>query len=124
MADSVNAIFAADGKQWRAQEGTLLLMDKRPEPVGATIYFDQVLLLFDGGRTSIGAPCLAGARISGKIVGHAKGKKVVVFKKKRRKGYQKRQGHRQSHTEIIIEKITFNAQKSEVAKEEKINHGT
>ncbi|EPR65093.1 LSU ribosomal protein L21p [Cyclobacterium qasimii M12-11B] len=75
--------------------------------VDASVEFDQVLLADDNGTVSIGAPLLSGAKVSGKILEHVKGDKVIVFKKKRRKGYKKKNGHRQQFTKIVIENITL-----------------
>jgi large subunit ribosomal protein L21 len=69
---------------------------------GASVEFDQVLLAEAKGTVSVGAPLLAGAKVSGKILGHVKGDKVIVFKKKRRKGYKKKNGHRQDFTKVKI----------------------
>lgn len=75
--------------------------------VDASVKFDQVLLADDNGTVSIGAPLLSGAVVSGKVLGHVKGDKVIVFKKKRRKGYKKKNGHRQDFTKILIEGISL-----------------
>jgi large subunit ribosomal protein L21 len=73
---------------------------------GASVEFDKVLLVDNDGKVEVGAPLVKGAKVSGKILGHVKGDKVVVFKKKRRKGYKKRNGHRQDFTKVLIEKIS------------------
>ena len=75
------------------------------EEEGKKVTFDKVLLLEDGGDVTIGAPVIDGAAVEAKIVKHLKGDKVIVFKKKRRKGYQKKNGHRQYLTEIVVESI-------------------
>jgi large subunit ribosomal protein L21 len=67
--------------------------------------FDQVLLVDNGGKVSIGAPTVKGAKVSGKILEHVKGNKVIIFKKKRRKGYAVKNGHRQQYTKVLIESI-------------------
>ena len=72
---------------------------------GAAISFDKVLLIDDGGAVNIGAPTVSGAKVSGKILEHVKGNKVIVFKKKRRKGYVVKNGHRQQYTKVQIESI-------------------
>ncbi|MDF2457559.1 MAG: ribosomal protein, partial [Cytophagaceae bacterium] len=72
---------------------------------GAAISFDQVLLVSNGGSVVVGAPVVAGASVSGKIVNHLKDDKVLIFKKKRRKGYRKFQGHRQCLSKVLIETI-------------------
>jgi large subunit ribosomal protein L21 len=74
---------------------------------GASVEFDQVLLAEADGNVSIGAPLLEGAKVSGKVLDHVKGDKVIVFKKKRRKGYKKKNGHRQNFTKLLIENISL-----------------
>jgi large subunit ribosomal protein L21 len=74
---------------------------------GAALVFDKVLLVDKGGDVTVGAPTVAGAKITGKIVAHVRGEKVLVFKKKRRKSYQKMNGHRQNLTKVLIESITL-----------------
>jgi large subunit ribosomal protein L21 len=73
---------------------------------GASVEFDHVLLLDNEGSIEVGAPKVAGAKVTGKVLGHVKGDKVIIFKKKRRKGYRKTQGHRQNFTKILIEGIS------------------
>ena len=75
------------------------------EDEGKKVTFDKVLLLEDGGNVTIGAPVIEGAAVEAKVVKHLKGDKVIVFKKKRRKGYRKKNGHRQYLTEIVVEGI-------------------
>ena len=72
---------------------------------GASVEFDSVLLLDNNGAIEVGAPMVDGAKVTGKVLGHVKGDKIIVFKKKRRKGYKKTQGHRQNFTKILIEDI-------------------
>ncbi|MCH1385195.1 MAG: 50S ribosomal protein L21, partial [Flavobacteriaceae bacterium] len=78
---------------------------------GSKVSFDQVLLLDDGGKVTVGAPAIANASVEAKVVKHLKDDKVIVFKKKRRKGYRVKNGHRQSLTEILIESIGTSAKK-------------
>ena len=73
---------------------------------GASVEFEKVLLLDNEGKVEVGAPAIKGAKVSGKIIGHVKGDKVIVFKKKRRKGYKVKNGHRQQFTKVLIEKIS------------------
>ena len=72
---------------------------------GAAVSFDKVLLVDDGGSIQIGAPTVGGIKVSGKILEHVKGNKVIVFKKKRRKGYVVKNGHRQQYTKVQIDSI-------------------
>jgi len=89
------------------------------EEEGGKVTFDKVLLLEDGGNVTIGAPVIEGAAVEAKVVKHLKGDKVIVFKKKRRKGYQKKNGHRQYLTEIVVESIVAKgAKKAAKAKAE------
>jgi large subunit ribosomal protein L21 len=99
------AIVDIAGKQFKVTQDQFVYAPKMDGEEGASVEFDQVLLLDDNGKIEVGAPVVAGAKVSGKILGHVKGDKVVVFKKKRRKGYRKRNGHRQGFTKLLIEKI-------------------
>jgi large subunit ribosomal protein L21 len=87
---------------------------------GTTVSFDKVYLLDDNGTITIGAPAIEGASVEAKVLQHLKGDKVIVFKKKRRKGYKKRNGHRQYLTQIVIEGITASAPKKAAAKKETV----
>jgi len=73
---------------------------------GTAVSFDNVLLIDDNGSVEVGAPSVEGAKVSGKILEQVKGDKVIVFKKKRRKGYKKKNGHRQQFTKVLIEEIS------------------
>ena len=119
----MNAIVEISGKQYNVGKNTKLFVDKLQEKEGSKITFDNVLMVDNGSNTKIGNPVVAGASVEAKIVKHFKDKKVIVFKKKRRKGYKVKNGHRQQMTEIIIEKVNEkSAAKPKVAtksKEEK-----
>ncbi|AKP51508.1 50S ribosomal protein L21 [Cyclobacterium amurskyense] len=101
------AIVNISGKQFKVTKDQQIFAPKMQGEVDASVEFDQVLLAEDNGTVSIGAPLLSGAKVSGKILDHVKGDKVIVFKKKRRKGYKKKNGHRQQFTKIVIENITL-----------------
>ena len=101
------AIVNIAGKQFKVTKDQYIYAPLMQGDVDASVRFDQVLLADDNGTVSIGAPLLGGAVVSGKILGHVKGDKVIVFKKKRRKGYKKKNGHRQNFTKILIENITL-----------------
>ena len=101
----MNAIVEISGKQYNVGKNTKLFVDKLQEKEGSKITFDNVLMVDNGSNTKIGNPVVAGATVEAKIVKHFKDKKVIVFKKKRRKGYKVKNGHRQQMTEIIIEKV-------------------
>jgi len=99
------AIVEIAGKQFKVAKDQYIYAPKLEGDAGAAISFDKVLLIDDGGAVTIGAPLLAGASVSGKIVEHVKGNKVIVFKKKRRKGYVVKNGHRQQFTKVQIDSI-------------------
>ncbi|RZS96577.1 50S ribosomal protein L21 [Cecembia calidifontis] len=101
------AIVNIAGKQFKVTKDQQVYAPKMQGEAGASVEFDQVLLAEDNGTVSIGAPIITGAKVSGKILDHVKGDKVIVFKKKRRKGYKKKNGHRQEFTKILIENITL-----------------
>ena len=101
----MNAIVEISGKQYNVGKNTKLFVDKLQEKEGSKITFDNVLMVDNGSNTKIGNPVVAGASVEAKIVKHFKDKKVIVFKKKRRKGYRVKNGHRQEMTEIVIEKV-------------------
>jgi large subunit ribosomal protein L21 len=95
------AVFKTGGKQYRAAQGDTLRVEKLPGNVGDTITFDQVLLL-GGDTVKLGKPLVGGARVEAKIVGQGLGKKLVVFKFRRRKNYRRKTGHRQPFTAVQI----------------------
>ena len=94
------AIIKTGGKQYRVTEGDTLRVEKL-NVEGTSVTFDQVLLI-GGDQVKIGAPLVEGASVSADIVRESRAKKIIVFKKKRRKGYHKKQGHRQTYTEVKI----------------------
>ena len=99
------AIVNIAGKQFKVAKDQYIYAPKMEGEAGASVSFDNVLLVDDGGSVNIGAPTVQGITVSGKILEHVKGNKVIVFKKKRRKGYQVKNGHRQQFTKIQIENI-------------------
>jgi len=100
------AIVEIAGQQFKVEQGQEVFVHRLNGEEGAKVEFDKVLLVDDKGSVKIGAPIVEGAKIDGKIVSHLRGDKVLVFKKKRRKGYQKQNGHRQDLSKVLIEKIT------------------
>ena len=99
------AIVDIAGKQFKVEKDRFVyapLMDKEE---GSSVDFDKVLLVDDDGNVKVGTPTIKGAKVSGKILEHVKGDKVIVFKKKRRKGYKKKNGHRQRFSKVLIEEI-------------------
>ncbi len=101
------AIIRTGGKQFRAEPGKTLRVPTIEGDVGASITFDEVLLGSDGTNVQTGVPLVSGARVSGEIVRHGKGDKIIVFKFRRRKNYARKQGHRQPFTEVKINDITL-----------------
>jgi large subunit ribosomal protein L21 len=96
------AIVDIAGQQFRVENGQKIYVHRLENKEGENVDFDQVLLIDNDGKISIGEPLVEGAFVEGKVLEHQKGDKVIVFKKKRRKGYQKRNGHRQSFSHIEI----------------------
>lgn len=101
------AIIRTGGMQFRAEPGKTLRVPTIEGEVGANITFDEVLLGSDGTNVHTGVPLVSGAKVSGEIVRHGKGDKIIVFKFKRRKNYARKQGHRQPFTEVKINDITL-----------------
>ena len=99
------AIVEIAGQQFKVEEGKQIFGHRLEGKEGDKVEFDQVLLTADGDKVNVGAPTLK-AKVSAKIVEHLKGDKVLVFKKKRRKGYKVKNGHRQYLTKVSIEKIS------------------
>ncbi|HYG39380.1 MAG TPA: 50S ribosomal protein L21 [Cytophagales bacterium] len=99
------AIVEIAGKQFKVSKDQKIYAPLMSGDAGSSVEFDKVLLTDADGDIQIGAPLLSGVKISGQILGHVKGDKVRIFKKKRRKGYRKSQGHRQKFTQILIQDI-------------------
>ncbi|HEX3007953.1 MAG TPA: 50S ribosomal protein L21 [Bacteroidales bacterium] len=100
------AIVDIAGQQFKVEKDQKVFVHRLESEEGAQVSFDKVLLVEDGSDVKIGTPTVSGASVSAKVVSHMRGDKVLVFKKKRRKGYQKMNGHRQDLTQILIENIT------------------
>jgi large subunit ribosomal protein L21 len=99
------ALIHAGGKQYRVSSGEKLRIELLAALVGESVSFDQVLALGQGDSLRVGAPYVDGASVKGTVLGHGRGDKVLVFKMRRRKGYRRTQGHRQSYTEVRIDDI-------------------
>ena len=99
------AVIKTGGKQYRVAAGEKLKVEQIPADVGAEITLDQVLMVGEGESVKIGAPIVNGAKVTAKVIAHGRGPKVKIFKMRRRKHYQKHQGHRQNYTEIQISAI-------------------
>lgn len=114
------AIVEIAGQQFKVEKDQKVFVHRLQTEEGKQIAFDNVLLIGDGDNITVGAPAIDGAQVGAKVIKHLKGDKVIVFKKKRRKGYRVKNGHRQSLTEIIIESIAASgAKKASPAKAEK-----
>lgn len=99
------AIVEIQGQQFKVETGRKLYVHRLPNEEGEKIEFDRVMLVDNDGAITVGAPVVDGAKIVCEVLAHVKGDKVIVFKKKRRKGYRKRNGHRQQFTQIMINEI-------------------
>ena len=93
------------GKQYKAEEGAVLLVDRLPLEAGASYVIDKVLAVVDGENAKFGTPCVENAKVLATVGEEVKGDKVKVFKFRRRKGYRRTQGHREKYTKITINKI-------------------
>lgn len=99
------AIVDIAGQQFKVEAGKKIYVHRLKDEVGVSVAFDKVLLTDDDGAVKVGSPYISGASVTAKVLEHLKGNKVIVFKKKRRKGYDKKNGHRQCLTQIEIESI-------------------
>ncbi|WP_066719306.1 50S ribosomal protein L21 [Clostridium sp. Marseille-P299] len=98
------AIIATGGKQYKVAEGDIIKVEKLGVEAGATVSFDEVLVV-NNGQLVVGNPTVAGASVSATVVEEGKNKKVIVYRYKRKSGYHKKNGHRQAYTKVKIEKI-------------------
>ncbi|MCX2839749.1 MULTISPECIES: 50S ribosomal protein L21 [Salinimicrobium] len=112
------AIVEIAGQQFKVAKDQKVFVHRLAGEEGDSVSFDKVLLTGDGDNITLGAPAIEGALVDAKITRHLKGDKVIVFKKKRRKGYRVKNGHRQALTEISIEGISVNGKKATSAKKE------
>jgi large subunit ribosomal protein L21 len=106
------AIVDIAGQQFKVEQGQEVFVHRLEGDEGAKLEFEKVLLLDNNGKVSVGTPVVKGAKITAKLVEHLRGDKVVVFHKKRRKGYQKANGHRQDLSKVLIEKISMKQSKT------------
>jgi large subunit ribosomal protein L21 len=113
------AIVEIAGQQFKVSKDLKVYVHRLTNEEGSKVVFDKVLLLDDNGTITLGAPAIEGASVEAKVLQHLKGDKVIVFKKKRRKGYKKRNGHRQYLTQIVIETIAATGGKKSAPKAEK-----
>ncbi|HVC49662.1 MAG TPA: 50S ribosomal protein L21 [Burkholderiales bacterium] len=99
------AVIKTGGKQYRVASGEKLKIEQIPADIGSEIVLDQVLMVADGETISVGTPLVNGATVKATVVAHGRGEKIRIFKMRRRKHYQKHQGHRQNYTQIHIDSI-------------------
>ncbi|WP_338410202.1 50S ribosomal protein L21 [uncultured Flavobacterium sp.] len=112
------AIVEIAGQQFKVSKDQKVFVHRLAEDEGSKVIFDKVFLLDANGTITVGAPAIEGASVEAKVLQHLKGDKVIVFKKKRRKGYKKKNGHRQSFTQIVIEEILASGSKKASPKKE------
>ena len=110
------AVIEACGKQYKVEEKDVVFFEKLDTEEGKKVTFDKVILVSDNGKVQVGNPYVKGVKVEGKVVGHGKGKKIIVFKMKAKKNERKKQGHRQPYTKVEITSIKTAGAKA--AKEE------
>uniref|UniRef100_UPI004048F073 50S ribosomal protein L21 n=1 Tax=Gelidibacter sp. TaxID=2018083 RepID=UPI004048F073 len=113
------AIVEIAGQQFKVEKDQKVFVHRLATEEGKSVSFDNVLLIGDGNNITLGAPAIDGAQVGAKVIKHLQGDKVIVFKKKRRKGYRKKNGHRQALTEIVIESILASGAKKAAKAEPK-----
>jgi len=118
--ETMYAIVEIAGQQFKVQKNDEIFVHRMDVEPGTKVEFKEVLLVDNNGTVSIGKPHVEDSKVSGKVLEHARGDKVIVFKKKRRKGFQKETGHRQDFSKILIESITLKG----VTKEKKVKKET
>ncbi len=113
------AIVDIAGQQFKVAKDQQIFVHRLNNKAGDSVTFDQILFVDNDGKIEVGAPAVAGASVTAKVIEHRKGDKVIIFKKKRRKGYQTRNGHRQQFTKIAITGISLESSKKKAEKAEK-----
>ena len=109
------AIVNISGKQYKATEGARLRVPRQSGDSGAKLSFDDILLISNSDSTQVGKPNVSGAKVTATILNHGWERKILVYKKKRRKGYQRKNGHRQWYTELEVQKIQLSTTKKKAA---------
>ena len=119
------AIIRADGKQYRVAKGDIIRFDRMKSEPGDSFETSQVLAIAEeDNKLKIGSPVLEGAKVEGTVLEHGKDKKIIVFKRKRRKTYRRKYGHRQDHTLVMIDKISAKAPAAKKTVQKKVVEGT
>jgi large subunit ribosomal protein L21 len=111
------AIVKTGGKQLKVSKGDKITVDRIDAEVGKKVTLEDVLLVNDGGKLTVGAPLVSGAKVTAKVAEQTRGKKVIVFKKKRRQNYRRKKGHRQDFTVLTVESIEAGTKKASASKE-------
>jgi len=115
------AIVETSGRQYQVEEGRYLKVDLLDGDEESKVVFDKVVLIANGKKSKVGQPYVANASVEGVILAHGKEKKIIVYKQKPKKGYRKKQGHRQGYTKVMINKIrTTASKKSETVSAEEV----
>jgi|TARA_B110000438_G_scaffold89240_1_gene88723 large subunit ribosomal protein L21 len=114
------AIVNISGKQYRITKGEQVKVPSLNTEAGKKVSFDQVLLTDDGKKVKVGTPTIKGVSVSATVINHGRDRKVVIFKKKRRKGYRRKNGHRQSYSLVQIDAISASAPKKKATPKKKI----
>ena len=109
------AIVNISGKQYKATEGARLRVPRQSGDLGAKLSFDDILLISNSDSTQVGKPNVSDAKVTATILNHGRERKILVYKKKRRKGYQRKNGHRQWYTEVEVQKIQLSTTKKKAA---------
>ena len=109
------AVIKTGGKQYRVENGDIIEVEKLPEDAGSTVSLSPVLMFNDDKASKVGNPVIEGAAVSAEVLEQTRGDKIIVFKKKRRKGYQRKNGHRQWFTEVEFQKIKASTLKTKKA---------
>ena len=112
------AIVETGGKQYQVEEGRYVDVELLEADKDSKIVFDKVVMIVNGKKSKVGQPYVEGASAEGTVLAHDKAKKIIVFKQRPKKGYRKKQGHRQGFTRVMINKIRTSAQKKAAAAEE------
>jgi len=116
FGENMFAIINIAGKQFRVEEGDQIKVPHLSTDAGKSLAFDRVLLINDGKKVQLGSPLLSNASISATVVEHGRGRKIRIFKKKRRKGYRRNNGHRQNYSLIKIDSISTTSKKKSTKK--------
>ena len=112
------AIVETGGKQYPVEEGRYVDIELLDAEKDAKVTFDKIVMLVNGKKSKVGQPYVSGASVEGTVMAHDKAKKIIVFKQRPKKGYRKKQGHRQGFTRVMINKIRTSAKKSAASAEE------